>query len=249
MGVLVWALLSPTAVPRLRATRWGWFQFSPGWFVLGGGRPQVQPGSPSDGAALRSRAVCGTTIAAALRESRHIVDCVAKRGTCRVSASANAALRNRARQVRLAVITGARSGGMSGPSEATRYLGARVAREAPSEAVLWDGSAFAPGGPGVRLPFVAGRWARTLSWPTRMGVVDGGVWPRVPNRWTGGLRSLNCAGFRLRGAWAAPLRPNSPPCHGPCRAGPAPRSSSSETPDTLGAMLPFKGPTTSGECS
>jgi len=54
----------------------------------------------------------------------------------------------------LAEITGARSGGMSGPSEAKRYLRARVARGAPSEAVPWVGSAFAPGGPGVRLPFV-----------------------------------------------------------------------------------------------
>ena len=154
MGVLVGALLSPTAVPRLRATPWEWSQFSPGWFVLGGGRPQVQPGSPSDEAALRSRAVCGNPVAAALRESRHIVDCVAKRRTCGVSASANVPLRNGVRQVQLAEISGARSGGMNGPSEAKKYLRARVACGAPSAAVPWVGSAFAPGGLGVRLPFV-----------------------------------------------------------------------------------------------
>ncbi len=50
-----------------------------------------------------------------------------------------------------------------------------------------------------------------------MSAVDGEVRPRVPDRWTEGLRSLNCEGFRLRGAGAAPLRPNSPPCHGPCQ--------------------------------
>ena len=155
VGVLVGALLSPTAVPRLRATPWEWSQFSPGWFVLGGGRPQVQPGSPSDEAALRSRAVCGNTIAAALRESRHIFDCVAKRRTCRVWAGANVPLRNGARQVQLAMITGARSGGMSGPSEATRYRRARVACGAPSAAVPWVGSAFAPGGLALTLPCVA----------------------------------------------------------------------------------------------
>ena len=73
-----------------------------------------------------------------------------------------------------------------------------------------------------------------------MSAVDEEVSPRVASRWTGGLRSLTA---RVSGSRAPERRPSVPtlrPVTAPAKAGPAPRSSSSETPDSLCERRPLR---------